>query len=296
MGVLYANSNQNDSAAVYFGKALEIAEKDTALKEDRNATALNLALMYQRLEKHKEAIAVLHKYLAWDPKNADARKALSQSFRGAGMADSASALDNAMVEEMSKTNLDSLDTQDLMAVGVAAFNAQRYKEAATAFGKAITRNPYSRDAIYNLANSYLAMSDHQKLVETATKLVELEPMNEDALRLLGQGQKGLKQDDAVLKTAERLVGLLVTIDITSFQLGKTSARLIGTATGRSPTDAQGKTIKPGPVALVIEFLTSSGSVVDTKEVSVPQLAPGATHQLSVEAKGEGIQAWRYKAK
>jgi tetratricopeptide (TPR) repeat protein len=300
LGVLFANSGRDDSAAVYFGKALVIAESkaatDTSLIADRNSNALNLALMYQRLDRHKEAIPVLQKYLAWDPGNMDARKALSQSFRGAGMQASADSMENAMIGEMSKQNLDSLDTQDILAIGVAAFNGQKYQEAATAFAKAVERNPYSRDAVYNLANAYLALKDHAKLVEVSDKLVGLEPMNEDVYRLLGQGHKGLGHDAEVLKAAERLVGLPFTLEMTAFQLGRNQAKLQGTATGRSPTDAQGKAIKPAPVTIVIEFITTAGVVVDTKEVSLPVLNAGATHNVAVDAKGADIAAWRYKQK
>jgi tetratricopeptide (TPR) repeat protein len=300
LGVLFANANKDDSAAKYFKEAYEIAEKsaatDTSMITDRNANAMNLILMYTRLGRHKEAIPMLHKYLAWDPKNLDARKMLIEAFRGANMADSAEALSNAMVSDMSKQNLDSLDLGDLMAIGVAAFNAQKYAEAATAFSKAAARNPYSRDAVYNLANAYLAMNDHQKLVETATKLVEIEPMNEDVYRLVGQGHKGLKHDAEVLKAAEKLVGLPFTVEMGSFSIGKSVAKLSGQATGRSPTDAQGKAIKPAPVTLVIEFVTSAGQVVDTKEVAIPVLQPGATQAIAVEAKGADIAGWRYHAK
>ncbi|MGE0441891.1 MAG: tetratricopeptide repeat protein [Gemmatimonadales bacterium] len=300
LGVLYANAGKDDSASVYFAKALEISEKgaetDTSLIGDRNSNALNLALMYQRLEKHQEAIPVLKKYLAWDPNNMDARKALSQSLRGAGQKDEAEQLENAMISEMSKQNLDSLDTQDILAIGVASFNAERYPQAAEAFSKAVSRNPYSRDALYNLANAYLAMKANDKLVETAAKLVAIEPMNEDVYRLLGQGHKGLGQDAEVLKAAEKLVGLPVTIDMTGFQMGRTGARLEGTITGRSPTDAQGKAIKPGPLTVVVEFVTTAGTVVDSKEVSVPELAPGASQPLAVDAKGSDIAGWRYHKK
>ena len=159
-----------------------------------------------------------------------------------------------------------------------------------------TSPPYSRDAVYNLANAYLALNDHQKLVETAAKLVEIEPMNEDVYRLLGQGHKGLKQDAEVLKAAEKLVGLPFTVEMGAFSLGKAGAKLQGTATGRSPTDAQGKAIKPAPVTLVVEFITSGGQVVDTKEVAIPVLESGAAHQISVEGKGADIAGWRYRAK
>ena len=299
LGVLFANmGGKDDSAAVYFAKALKIAENsaDTAMIGDRNSNALNLALMYQRLDRHKEAVPILQKYLGWKPKDIDARKALSQSLRAAGMGAGADSLENAMIGEMSKQNLDSLDTQDILAIGVAAFNAQKYTDAAAAFDKAVSRNPYSRDAVYNLANAYLALKDNENLIKAATKLVDIEPMNEDVYRLQGQGYKGLKKDADVLKAAEKLVGLQITVEMTGFQLGRSTAKLEGTATGRSPTDAQGKPIKPVPVTLVVEFVTSGGAVVDTKEVAIPVLAVGTPHKISVDWKGADIAGWRYRSK
>jgi tetratricopeptide (TPR) repeat protein len=323
IGVIYANQLKNyDSAAVYFKEALDISEKrvsaldtvsakpkdpkagaDTAAArekadaiESRNQIAMSLGAIYQASGKNKEAIPILQRYLAWQPNDVDARKTLIAAYEGAGMADSAKALSNAMVSEMSKKNLDSLDANDLMNVGVAAFNAQKYPEAVQAFGKAAARNPYSRDAVYNLANAYLALNDWQNLVETATKLVAIEPMNEDIYRLLGQGHKGLKHDAEVLKAAEKLVGLPITLEMGQFGIGKSGAKLQGTATGRNPTDAQGKPIKPTPVTLVFEFVTSAGQVVDSKEVAIPVLQPGATHEITMEAKGADIAGWRYKTK
>jgi Flp pilus assembly protein TadD len=296
MGVVFANTDKIDSAAVYFGKALELAAADTALAEDRNTAALNLAIMQSRQNKHAEAIATLRRYLEWKPTDTDARKVLASSFRSAGMPDSADALEVAMVAEFSKTNLDSLDTGDLMAVGVAAFNAKRYAEAEDAFGRLVKRNPWSRDALYNLANAYFAMKDNAKLAETAGKLLLLEPMNEDALRLLAQGQRGLNQEEEVIKTATRLVMMPFLVEITSFQPGASKAVLVGDAVGRSPQDAAGKPIKAAPMTLVVEFLDLSGAVIDSEEVTVPALAAGAKHAIKVEGTGAGIVGWRYKAK
>ena len=296
MGVVFANTSHEDSAAVYFQKALTIAEKDTLLTEDRNVAALNLAIMYQRTNRHPEAIAALRRYLAWKPDDIDAKKALAASFRSASMPDSALAVEHAMVEGFSKTNLDSLDLQDLLAVGVAAFNASKFPDAATAFGKAVKRNPWSRDSRYNLANTYLAMKDYQNLIEQSNKLLEIEPMNEDAIRLLAQGQRNLKQDDAVLKTAERLVALPFSVEVNGFQMSGAGAKFTGEAVGRTAQDINGKPIKTGPMTLVLEFLDVNGTAIDSKEVAIPVLAKDAKHPIEVEGKGAGIVGWRYHAK
>jgi tetratricopeptide (TPR) repeat protein len=296
MGVVFANTGHDDSAGVYFQKALAIAEKDTSLVEDRNAAAINLAIMYKRQNHQSEAIAILKRYLTWKPNDTDARKELASSFRAAGMADSADKIELAMVAEFSKANLDSLDMTDLLAVGVAAFNAARYPEAVTAFGKAVKRNPWSRDARYNLANTYLAQKDNEHLIEQSAKLLELEPMNEDALRLLAQGQRGLKQDEQVLKTAERLVALPFTVDVSGFQMGPTGVRFIAEATGRSPQDPAGKPLKTAPITLVFEFVDQAGSVVDSKEITIPVLAKDAKHPIQIDGKGAGITGWRYHNK
>ncbi len=324
MGVVFANSQREDSAAVYFKKALEIAEKDTSLVEDRNGAALNLAVMYQRLNRNKEAIDMFRKYLAWKPTDTDAQRSLAVAFRNAGMADSADAMEKSMVAQFAKTNLDSLDLQDMMAVGVAAFNSQRYPDAEAVFTKAVQRNPFGRDARYNLANTYFAMARaaHEKadgfrkakqadsaaaydaiatrndlgLISESQKLLEMEPMNEDAIRLLAQGQRAQKQDEAVLKTAEKLVALPFTVDVSSFQMGQAVARLSADATGRKPEDAAGKTLKTAPIILVVEFVDVSGKIIDSKETTVPVLAEGAKHSFQLEAKGTGITGWRYHIK
>jgi tetratricopeptide (TPR) repeat protein len=210
------------------------------------------------------------------------------------MVDSAAALDLALVAQFSKGDLDSLDTSDLMAVGVAAFNAENYPKADTAFSKTVSRNPWSRDARYNLANTYFAMKNNEKLIEQAIKLLEIEPMNEDALRLLGQGQRGLKREDDMIKTAGRLVGLPFTIEITSFQMNQATAKLVGEAIGRSPMDEAGRAIKTAP--MTIEFVDAGGAVVDTREFTVPVLASAARHTIQLDAKGVGIAGWRYHVK
>src|ERR1041385_5541914 len=121
-------------------------------------------------------------------------------------------------------------------------------------------------------------------------------MNEDALRLLAQGQRNLKQDEAVMKTAERLVALPFSLEVTGFQMSAGGAKFTGEAVGRSPQDINGKPIKTAPVTLVLEFVDVNGTAVDSKEVSIPALAKDAKQPIELEGKGAGIVGWRYHAK
>jgi tetratricopeptide (TPR) repeat protein len=293
VGVIFANQGMNDSAAYYFGRAAAIAEADTALVDNRNSATLNQAMTLQRMEKYPEAIVVLTKYLGWNPNDTDARKSLSYSLRQSGQAAKADSLDQAMVSEFAKMNYDSLSTSDLMAVGVSLFNAQKYEDAAGVFERLRKQNPWSRDAVYNLANTYLAIKNWDKLVEVGKQLIAIEPLNEDAYRLTGQAYRELKQQDSLLKEAEALVSLPVSLDVTSFAMGTSTARLEATATGRKASDAMGKDMKPVPVSLTVEFLDPTGKVLGSQAVSIPALEPGATHMIKAETRQAGVTGWRY---
>jgi len=375
IGVIYANTGRNDSAVAYFEKALSIAEADSSLVDERNGYAQNLALMQIRAEKFPEAITTLQKSRRWfgeeiqhkqtrvdslmkvQPQTpavaqeadnlkkeiaaaqtnlTDTEKTLALTYRNQGMADSADAMEHAVVNKFSAMDLDSLDTGDLLTVGVAHFNAARYPQAKAAFERAVRRNGWSRDARYNLAITYLAESrklkdstdalkktaratrtptaamkaqfadtvkldaalaeEYRGLEKEAAQLVEIDPMSEDALRLLAQAQRGLKEEQASYHTAEKLVGLPFSMEITGFQMGSTRAHLVAEATGRNPMDADGKPIKTTPVTIVVEFLDASGAVVDTKDVPVPVLTAGQKSPIELEAKGANIVAWRYRPK
>jgi tetratricopeptide (TPR) repeat protein len=299
MGVVFANLDQADSAMLYFSKAAAIAETDTALVANRNSATHNLALMQQRAGQHREAAATFEKYLQWATTSADstdATKGLIFSLRESGEVARADSLQHAMVEELARMNLDSLSTTDLMDVGVSLFNGKQFQEAAAVFTRLMARNRWSRDAVYNLANSYLALKESESLVRVGRQLIEIEPLNEDAYRLVGQGFREMKQEDSLLKVVEALVGLPVKVEVTAFVMNQNGARFTATATGRESSDARGTILKPVPVTVTIEFLDLSGNVIGTEEIGIPALGPGATHTIQTEVQGQGIEGWRYRRK
>jgi len=292
--VLYANAGQTDSATLYLQRAVDIASADTSLTDNRNSAALNLSLVQQRAGRHDDALRILRQYLVWNPDDLEAKRSVAYSFRELGMADSADVIEQDLVSTFSSMNLDSLDLTDLMAVGVSQFNSDSYQEAARIFEIARARNPWNRDAVYNAANTYLAMENHEHLVSAGRRLLEIEPLNEDAYRLIGQGYRGLGRQDSLIKVVERLVTMPVNVEVTLFTVRTNGARWMATATGRAATDAGGTPIPPAPINVTLEFIDEQGTLLKAEAVAIPALAPGTSHELRVDASTEGVASWRYR--
>jgi tetratricopeptide (TPR) repeat protein len=187
-------------------------------------------------------------------------------------------------------------SQDLMAAGVNAYNDKKYAEAATAFEKLVAAEPYNRDALSNLSNTYLAMKNGPKLAAAAAKLVAIEPLSENALKLQGEGYKQSAKVDAAVKTAEQVLALPADVKASDFAATGSGATLTLSATGRAPQTPTGKPMAAAPVPIVVEFLNSAGGVVASQETQIPQLAAGSSQEVKVAAQGGGITAWRYKRK
>ncbi|HEU4682334.1 MAG TPA: tetratricopeptide repeat protein, partial [Gemmatimonadales bacterium] len=91
-GVIFANSGQADSALLYFQKASEVAERTNAV-EDRNTATRNWGALLQRSGRHKDAVPVLEKYVAWVPADVEVKRALASSYRATGQNDKAAAIE-----------------------------------------------------------------------------------------------------------------------------------------------------------------------------------------------------------
>ena len=66
----------------------------------------------------------------------------------------------------------------------------------------LATEPYNRDALYGLANAYVGLKS-PKLADAAARLVAIEPLNDDAVRMLANGQRMAKKESAANKTAVR---------------------------------------------------------------------------------------------
>jgi tetratricopeptide (TPR) repeat protein len=296
-GVIFANANQTDSAIAYFQKASEIAERTNAV-EDRNVATRNWGALLQRSGRHQEAVPVLEKYVGWVPQDAEVKRALASSYRATGQTDKAVAIEKEVgAAPLAAAGQPSAAAGSVpkMNAAIGLYNEKKYAEAAAAFEEVLVQEPYHRDALYGLSNSYVGMKS-PKLADAAARLVAIEPLNDEAVRMLANGQRLAKKESLANKTAIQLLAMPTTVKVSQFAPTAQGASITGTATGREGTTAQGKPLVPKPITVVFEFLDPKGTVIANQEVAIPAVKAGESQAVAVKAEGAGIAAWRYKQK
>jgi len=294
LGVLYANENQNDSAIAYFKQAADIAAKDTTFADERKFAMVNLGIVLNRAKRYDEALPILEEYRKLVPNDTTGGKALHAAYCGANQTDKAQAIEKQ--QNLPPCAVAGGDASNLVTQGVTAFNAGKFVEAADLFGQAYAKQPYNHDALLNQATSYFKAKNGPRLVETATPLVALEPMNEIALRLLEQGYVQTKQTEKQVGIVTRRRSLPVKLETKNISISTTDIKIDMEATGRDARDAKDVPIKPAPVNLTFELLGADGGVLTTQDVTVPPLTDGATQPVKIAASANGINGWRYKVK
>ncbi len=292
LGVLYNSIGQPDSAIVYFRKAVEVAGTDSKAVETRDQAQYNLAALLSNQRRWPEAVAAWQQYLKWKPDDMDAKKGYARALRGNGQPDAAAVIERDLISGSSAV----VTTNDLMTAGVNFFRDKNYTEAAATFGRVVEREPWNRDALFNMANSYLGLQNGPELVKTALALYAIDPMNEGSVKLLAQGYQLEKNQSQVIKTYTELEALPFSLSIDQLVLQSGGATVTATATGRAAQTIDTKPIAPHPVTLVFEFLNREMAVVASSERTVPKLGVGETAVVEAEGLGAGIIGWRYHAK
>lgn len=299
MADLFNDQGQADSSLYYFGKGAATEPTDPNMAKARNQAAFNYGVLLLNAGRAKDAVVALQRYRGFQPDDVAAKKAMAQAFRAAGMADSAQVLEKELIAASGMAGGAAggeVSEDDLMDIAVKQFTDKNFKEAAATFEKVIARNPWNRDAVFNQANAYLALSDGANMAATAEKLIAIEPLAEYDHTLRIQGYKLANNKDGIYKAVVGHEALIVNVEVQSFKLTGDGATLEAKVTGREGRDENNKIIPAKAMTLAVEFLSADGSVVSAQDAPLPALKPGATQNLSVPAKGAGIRAWRYRVK
>ncbi|MGH7606197.1 MAG: FxLYD domain-containing protein, partial [Gemmatimonadales bacterium] len=165
---------------------------------------------------------------------------------------------------------------------------QTYRLAAEAFESGLKLNPYFRDGLFNLVNTYLTLNDSTGMLAPAQRLVGVDPLNRMSLRLLAFAHQRRGAVDSTLYYLRIADSLLVAdVTVSQFEPGDEQAELRGIVTNMRST--------PSPAfTLVFEFLDTKGGVVATDTAEVPTIEPQQSHAFTLTAAAPGILAWRYR--
>ncbi len=163
----------------------------------------------------------------------------------------------------------------------------QYRLVVKTYEAGLSKNPYNRDALYNLAGISYLIGDTSKVLPLAQRLYAVDPMNRLTLAKLAGGWQLLGKKDSVLYYLTLADSLPVEIAVGNFSTSETGAQLDGLFTNfRS---------KPSPpLKITFEFLDATGAVVASQPQDVPALDPGANQSFKLTAAQPGITAWRYK--
>ena len=292
LGATFANVSpaQPDSAIYYFKIAVEKAGTDPTLVETLKPAIFNLGFLYSAKGDQVAAIAEYRKYLAIDPASESVKRSLATSLRLAGATAEAVQIENQLMAA------GKLSGGEIAAVGVRLFNEKDYAGASEAFKKVLVIDPNNHDALFNLANTYLALNDGKSLITTAQKLLDTDPLNTLNVKLLANGWRLENNIDKQVDVVTLLQSMTTNISVEHFTVAKDGATLTGTATGIEGRTNSDKVIPPAAMTVVFEFTDAAGAVVATAKVSIPALAPNAKQDIAVDVTGAAIMGWKYRKK
>jgi hypothetical protein len=186
----------------------------------------------------------------------------------------------------------------VLNAGVLATQADRPDDAVKLFSTVANRNPYQRDALKNLAASYVGAKQPDKVAAVVDKLVKLDPNNASNWLLYAYGYSGLLKQtkdkaltkaytDSLVKYNTKSEKLTPNLEVTEFTVDSAA----GTATLAGKIENRGA--KPGTYTLQVEFLGKDGSAVGTQSVTIGPVAPKASMPFTAKATAHGVVGYRY---
>jgi len=312
MANVFTQQDNTDSAVIYY--RLGAATGDDPRGNDLRAAAfLNVARLLHRAGRFAAADTAYRIYLERKPRDMEALTSLASVLTSLNRPQEASAIADSIL-----AHPDSLESFALFETGVALFRDRRYGLAARAFELGLQKNPYHRDAIFNLVNAYVAANDTVHGLPAAKRLVEADSMNRGSIRLLAAAYQrkgaGARVQDSILRSrrdtsaarfrriyqayADSTLRQLMRQDSLPWEI-TVSRFLPRDTTAIASGEVQNLQARPlHGFTLVLEFLGATGDVIAHENLEVPDLGPlgqaGSTYEFHLIANGRGILAYRYK--
>ncbi|HWL39592.1 MAG TPA: tetratricopeptide repeat protein [Gemmatimonadaceae bacterium] len=185
----------------------------------------------------------------------------------------------------------------LVHAGVIATRNGRFTDAATLYNAALAQNPYSRDALNNLAASHIQNKEFPKAFPLIDKLVALDPSNPDNPLLYAFAYQGLYKGTQDKKLQKVYTDSLIYFNDLS---EKAPVKVSVSEFTRRPAETVfrgtiknlGKASKT--YSLTVEFLDKGGAVVATETTSVGPVAANGSGNFQINLPKGGVYGYRYK--
>ncbi len=300
----HQNSQQSDSAIANYRLAIEIANREENRDNEQFAdiperASFNVALLYNNERQYDSAVVWFQRYRNIKPDDYEAMTAQATALSLTGRTDDALVLYDSVL-----LRADEMPALQLFETGAALFRAARYELATQAFRAGLERNPYFRDALYNLVNTYFRMSEldsgltdeeadarktelGEKMQPIAERLIAVDPASTTAMRLLAASYLLRRVDDSTVATLERIEQMTFDVTISVFRSASDGGyELRGLITNQSEGEAAVPT-------LTFEFLDEAGEVIESTEIPAQILEEGGGAPIGIRASSDAIAAWRY---
>ncbi|HEX4633306.1 MAG TPA: tetratricopeptide repeat protein [Gemmatimonadales bacterium] len=273
----YIKANPNDPSAVS-----QLANTFAAGGHPDSARAL-----YQEMLQHADSIDALTLFSAGVAMYNSAPQAPDTAQLGSKCRDDARKVRPALTAAAIKRRCDEPNKQAMTDYATNSKGA--FTLAIQAFRTGLAKNPYYRDAIYNLTNTYLVTGQKDSMLAMARRLYAADPMNRKTLQLMAEAHQEQGRSDSALHyitLADSLLPFEVTVG--QFQPSDQNATITGLFTNFHTT-------KMAAAKVTFEFLDPHGKVIASQTQDVPAMDAGGNTAFNVQAIGANIAAWRYKA-
>lgn len=298
-----AKGNQTPAQIDAMQKVVEYSGSDTLYAKIRRQAMFNLAVLAENAAQSQQGDAkkaqlakaadLFRAYLKEVPSDPNAQQGLARALRENGDTAAVAAIYSEMLNNPGKFT----DLQ-LFEAASGASSAKRDVEAVKLFQSGLEKNPYYRDALFNLSNTYFAMKQAEPMRPVLERLLEVDPNNPDNWRLYAgywqirnQAEKDAAKKrvitDSLLQNLSRSEKMPMRVSIGALSHAGANHTLQGSVENRGTKDAS--------YTLKFDFLDSKGAVVASQETAVGPVAPGANASFTVKVQKEGIVAYRNAA-
>jgi tetratricopeptide (TPR) repeat protein len=337
LGIIASMGNKNDEAIKSWQLAADAAAKDTAYRDVERQVLGNIASVYlnqardqsaskdARVAAAKQAAETYQKLIAIPGTTgatlAQGRQNLAQALLITGdSAGAAKSYSDVLADPSAH------DYQDLLNAAVTAARTSKNADAAKLFEAALEKNPYSRDALFNLAVTDLQLQQYDKVGSLVTRLVAIDPGNPENYLLAARAyvevaktKKGAALtavNDSTVMWYSKGSQLPVDVTFSEYTPGEQQIEIAGEVLDRrdkaAAAEDAGTTMTRSelakaqkaraarvaampakPVTLKFEALDKSGTVLGSQSVTTEPLSPGKSAKFRVTIPAANALAYRY---